>query len=46
MNLGKRSLDLVLVVILSAILVVPFSILLVVMVFKEGFPLFYVAERM
>jgi lipopolysaccharide/colanic/teichoic acid biosynthesis glycosyltransferase len=46
MNLGKRSLDLVLVVILSAILVVPFSILLVVMIFKEGFPLFYVAERM
>lgn len=46
MRLGKRLLDLVLVVILSAILVVPFSILLVIMIVKEGFPLFYVAERM
>jgi lipopolysaccharide/colanic/teichoic acid biosynthesis glycosyltransferase len=46
MKPSKRLLDLVLVVILSAILVVPFSILLVVMIFKEGFPLFYVAERM
>ena len=46
MSISKRILDLVLVVILSAILVVPFSILLVVMIFKEGFPLFYVAERM
>jgi lipopolysaccharide/colanic/teichoic acid biosynthesis glycosyltransferase len=43
---SKRLLDLVLVLILSAILVVPFSILLVVMLFKEGLPLFYVAERM
>jgi lipopolysaccharide/colanic/teichoic acid biosynthesis glycosyltransferase len=46
MRVSKRILDLVLVVILSAILVVPFSILLVVMLFKEGLPLFYVAERM
>lgn len=46
MKLSKRILDLVLVVILSAILVVPFSILLIVMIIKEGYPLFYVAERM
>lgn len=46
MSPSKRMLDLVLVVILSAILIVPFSILLVVMALKEGFPLFYVAERM
>lgn len=46
MRVSKRILDLVLVVILSAILVIPFSILLVVMIFKEGSPLFYVAERM
>lgn len=46
MRVSKRLLDLILVVILSTILVVPFSILLVVMIFKEGFPLFYVAERM
>jgi lipopolysaccharide/colanic/teichoic acid biosynthesis glycosyltransferase len=31
---------------LSAILIVPFSILLVVMLIREGRPLFYVAERM
>jgi len=35
-----------LVGVLSAILVVPFSILLVVMLFVQGRPLFYVAERM
>lgn len=46
MKPSKRALDLVLVVILSLILVVPFSILLIVMIFREGFPLFYVAERM
>jgi len=46
MSPSKRMLDLVLVAILSAILIVPFSILLVVMALKEGFPLFYVAERM
>lgn len=46
MRANKRILDLVLVVILSAILVVPFSILLIVMIFKDGFPLFYVAKRM
>ncbi len=46
MRLSKRILDLVLVIILSVILVVPFSIMLVVMYFKEGLPLFYVAERM
>lgn len=46
MRASKRLIDLILIVILSAILVVPFSILLVVMIVKEGFPLFYVAKRM
>jgi lipopolysaccharide/colanic/teichoic acid biosynthesis glycosyltransferase len=46
MRANKRAVDLILVVILSAILVVPFSILLVIMLFREGLPLFYVAERM
>jgi len=42
----KRLLDLVLVAVLSAILVVPFTILLMIMLFTQGRPLFYVAERM
>lgn len=44
--LAKRIADLILVVILSFILVIPFSILLVWMLVTEGRPLFYVAERM
>ncbi|MFT7058270.1 MAG: lipopolysaccharide/colanic/teichoic acid biosynthesis glycosyltransferase [Pseudorhodobacter sp.] len=46
MPISKRLLDLTLVVLLSTILVVPFSILLMIMLFTEGRPLFYVAERM
>ncbi|QCO55605.1 sugar transferase [Pseudorhodobacter turbinis] len=46
MRISKRVLDLVLVAVLSMILVVPFSILLGVMLIREGRPLFYVAERM
>ena len=46
MRIGKRALDLVLALILAAILLVPFSVLLVVMLLREGRPLFYVAERM
>jgi lipopolysaccharide/colanic/teichoic acid biosynthesis glycosyltransferase len=46
MRPSKRLVDLVLAMILSAILVIPFSILLVIMLFREGLPLFYVAERM
>jgi lipopolysaccharide/colanic/teichoic acid biosynthesis glycosyltransferase len=46
MRPSKRLVDLVLAVVLSAILVIPFSILLVIMLFREGLPLFYVAERM
>jgi lipopolysaccharide/colanic/teichoic acid biosynthesis glycosyltransferase len=46
MRPGKRAVDLILVLVLSAILVVPFSILLIIMLIREGRPLFYVAERM
>lgn len=46
MRPSKRILDLALVVILSGVLVIPFSILLVVMLVRQGLPLFYVAERM
>ncbi|WP_050526900.1 sugar transferase [Pseudorhodobacter aquimaris] len=46
MRPSKRILDLVLVAMLSIILILPFSILLVVMLIREGRPLFYVAERM
>ncbi len=46
MRASKRALDLVLALGLSAILVIPFSFLLLFMALKDGFPLFYVAERM
>ena len=46
MRKSKRVLDLALALLLSAILAIPFSILLVVMLLREGRPLFYVAERM
>jgi lipopolysaccharide/colanic/teichoic acid biosynthesis glycosyltransferase len=46
MTFGKRVLDLVLFVVLTAILIWPLAGLLVVMLIVEGRPLFYVAERM
>jgi len=46
MRASKRALDLVLALGLSVVLAIPFSILLLVMVLKDGFPLFYLAERM
>jgi lipopolysaccharide/colanic/teichoic acid biosynthesis glycosyltransferase len=46
MKASKRAVDLILVAVLSPILVIPFSILLVVMLVREGLPLFYIAERM
>lgn len=46
MKASKRVLDLVLALGLSAVLAIPFAVLLIVMAIKDGFPLFYVAERM
>lgn len=46
MTFGKRVFDLVLALLLGAVLLVPFTVLLVVLLVKEGRPIFYVAERM
>lgn len=46
MTPGKRIFDIVLALILSVILAVPFLILLVVLLIAEGRPLFYISERM
>lgn len=46
MTFGKRVFDLVLALLLGAVLLVPFTVLLVVLLVKEGRPVFYVAERM
>lgn len=46
MTPAKRLLDLALALFLVLILTVPFGILLLVLLWKEGRPIFYVAERM
>jgi lipopolysaccharide/colanic/teichoic acid biosynthesis glycosyltransferase len=46
LTFGKRVFDLVLALLLGAVLLVPFTVLLVVLLVKEGRPVFYVAERM
>ena len=46
MTPAKRLLDLALALVLVLILVVPFGILLLVLLWTEGRPIFYVAERM
>ncbi|MFZ0099361.1 MAG: sugar transferase [Gemmobacter sp.] len=46
MTFGKRLFDLVLALFLGAVLLVPFTALLVLLLVKEGRPVFYVAERM
>lgn len=46
MTISKRLSDIVLALVLAALLIVPFSILLIVLALIEGRPLFYVAERM
>jgi lipopolysaccharide/colanic/teichoic acid biosynthesis glycosyltransferase len=46
LTFGKRVFDLMLALLLAAVLLVPFSVLLVVLLVKEGRPIFYVAERM
>ena len=46
MRASKRALDLALAGVLSASLALPFLMLLVIMLLREGRPLFYVAERM
>lgn len=46
MTWSKRLLDIVLAVVLSALLFVPFMVLLLALLLTEGRPLFYVSERM
>jgi lipopolysaccharide/colanic/teichoic acid biosynthesis glycosyltransferase len=43
---GKRLFDLGLALLLSAVLAVPFALLLLVLLIRDGRPVFYVAERM
>ena len=46
MTLRKRLFDLALALLLTALLALPFALLLIILLLKEGRPLFYVAERM
>ena len=46
MSIGKRLVDLILAVLLSVILVLPFGVLVLYLLWREGRPVFYVAERM
>lgn len=46
MTPGKRILDLVLAAVLTAILILPLGVFLLLMLITDGRPLFYVAERM
>jgi lipopolysaccharide/colanic/teichoic acid biosynthesis glycosyltransferase len=46
MTLGKRLLDVGLALLLAAILALPFALLLLWLWAREGWPLFYVSERM
>ena len=46
MTWGKRLFDLGLALLLSAVLAVPFALLLLVLLIRDGRPVFYVAERM
>ncbi len=45
-TLQKRIFDIALALLLAALLAVPFALLLIVLLLKEGRPVFYVAERM
>jgi lipopolysaccharide/colanic/teichoic acid biosynthesis glycosyltransferase len=46
MTPAKRALDLIAALLLCALLALPFAILLLWLLLKEGRPIFYVAERM
>ena len=46
MTLSKRATDILLSLILSAVLALPFALLLLWLLIRQGRPLFYVAERM
>ena len=46
MTPAKRALDLVVALLLCALLALPFSLLLLWLLLKQGRPVFYVAERM
>ena len=45
MTPAKRLMDLILALLLSALLAVPFALFLIWLLAREGRPLFYVAER-
>jgi lipopolysaccharide/colanic/teichoic acid biosynthesis glycosyltransferase len=46
MTFGKRLADIVLALCLMAVLALPFGLLLIWLLYREGRPLFYVSERM
>jgi lipopolysaccharide/colanic/teichoic acid biosynthesis glycosyltransferase len=46
MTLGKRLVDLVLALALMAVLALPFGLLVLALLLRDGRPVFYVAERM
>lgn len=46
MTFEKRLFDVVLALTITAILALPFAVLIIVLLIKEGRPVFYVAERM
>ncbi|MBI1171145.1 sugar transferase [bacterium] len=46
MTPGKRALDITLALLLAAVLALPFGLLLLLLWWREGRPLFYVSERM
>lgn len=46
MTIAKRLLDILLALLLVAILAVPFAVLLIYLLLREGRPVFYISERM
>jgi len=46
MTFGKRLFDITLALVLALVLALPFGLLLIVLLLREGRPVFYVSERM
>lgn len=46
MTIGKRLFDIALALLLALVLALPFGVLLIVLLLREGRPVFYVSERM
>lgn len=46
MTFGKRLFDITLALVLALVLALPFGVLLIVLLLREGRPVFYVSERM